>query len=67
MLHYICSKATGKATDGAWPIMILPAKHKANKISKQLFDEEDDISSDYVHTHRYICIYILYIYIYIDR
>lgn len=26
--------------------MILPAKYNANKISKQLFNEEDDISSD---------------------
>ena len=25
--------------------MTLPAKHNANKISKQLFDEEDDVSS----------------------
>ena len=28
--------------------MILPIKHNANKISKQLFDEQDDTSSDNV-------------------
>ena len=49
VLHSICSKATCK-TDSAWPIMILPAKHNVNKISKQLFDEEDNVSSDPVRS-----------------
>ena len=33
-------------TNDALPIMILLAKHNANKISEQLFDDEDNISSD---------------------
>ena len=33
-------------TNGALLIMILTAKHNANKISKHFFDVEDDISSE---------------------
>ena len=33
-------------TNGALLIMILTGKHNANKISKQFFDVEDDISSE---------------------
>ena len=33
-------------TNGALLIMILTAKHNANKNSKQFFDVEDDISSE---------------------
>ena len=44
VLCSICTKVMCKS-DGAQPIMILPAKHY-NKISKQLFMEKDDVNSD---------------------
>ena len=40
----IYCKATCK-TYVARPILILPANHNYNKISKQLFDKEDDVCS----------------------
>ena len=45
VLHSLCSQAMSE-TNGALLIMILTAKHNANKISKHFFDVEDDISSE---------------------
>ena len=37
-------------TDSAQTIMIFPAEHNANEISKQLFDEDNGVSSDDIHS-----------------
>ena len=47
VLHSICSKVPCK-TDGIRPIMILSAKHNANKILKQPFDEKDKVLIAYL-------------------
>ena len=47
VLHSICSKVSCK-TDGIRPIMILSAKHNANKILKQPFDEKDKVLIAYL-------------------
>ena len=39
--------------------MILPEKHNANNISKQLFDEEDGVTSDGMMIIKYVTVHLM--------